>query len=68
MEAFKQRLVVELTDLEAKQKGLKGFLRTEAFNKLGSEDRILLELQHDTMCTYIKILKKRMTLLGIDYS
>jgi hypothetical protein len=68
MTDFKQRLLVEQSELLTKTENLKGFLSTPAFKELPVTDRVDLTEQSQHMERYLKVLDRRVTrLVGGEY-
>lgn len=70
MEAYKERMVIELKDLDDKITKLSQFIFKEDFSsstRLTSEETTLLVDQLTTMEEYIIVLLKRITLSFSDY-
>ena len=63
-EAWQQRVVDELAELEGRRKKLLAFTGTEAFRSLDAIDRDLLWKQLGHMSEYAHILERRIDLFG----
>lgn len=59
MEEHVKRLVVERDELSDKLKKLSGFMKSDTFKKLDEDDKMILEIQKDSMKTYKRVLGLR---------
>ncbi len=64
MEAFIQRIVVELQQLDEKAEKLGEFVKSEKFHSLTPDMQSLMVEQYEVMKQYSVILGKRLELLG----
>jgi hypothetical protein len=62
MEEYQERVVAERKELESKIDKLDNFIKSDAYNKLGDIDRVLLVRQLSAMNMYSNVLQER-----IDY-
>ena len=59
MEEHVKRLVVERDELSDKLKKLSGFMKSDTFKKLNEDEKMILEIQKDSMKTYKRALGLR---------
>jgi hypothetical protein len=62
MEAYQERVVKELADLQANRTKLGTFLSGPDIAKVPPDEKALLFLQHDAMLRYERILEERISL------
>ena len=62
-ETAKDRMIIEVADLEDKISKLYAFLDTEKFNSLPDKHKVLLDKQHAAMKYYRDILNRRLELM-----
>ena len=61
MDDFKERLKIEKEELAEKIEKLKVFIKSESFNSINDEQKVLLDIQVKAMDTYYTCLHHRST-------
>jgi len=58
----KERLAIELSEIEGKCEKLRVFLYSEVYNTLTTEEQVLLNAQFHLMQSFVVILSRRLNL------
>ena len=64
MEAYQERVIAEMKDLDDKIGKLSAFMKLDTFQGLEEEDRNLLTEQYEHMNQYYSVLRKRVERFG----